>query len=64
MLITIMRAYRLIPARVRQLWSLGTSTSHLALAELEARRVTGLAAWLMAARMAAPRTDGWSGPYE
>lgn len=30
----IVRAYRLIPARIRRLWSFGSSTSHLALAAL------------------------------
>lgn len=36
--------YRLIPARVRRLWSFGKSTSHLAIADLSSGEYTGLAA--------------------
>jgi hypothetical protein len=32
LLITVIRAYRLIPCRVRRSWSFGHSTSHLGLA--------------------------------
>lgn len=61
-LIAVVAGYRLIPSRVRRTWSGGTSTSHLALAALQSGCVTGLAAWLMAARMVVPRAGNqWDG---
>jgi len=46
--------YRLIPARTRSVWSMGTSTSHIALARLRSGEYQGAAALGMFLRMATP----------
>src|SRR5215472_14147871 len=53
MLIVIVLIYRLIPARVRRVWSFGASTSHLVLADLRAWEGPGALAYF--ARCAKPR---------
>ena len=58
-LIALVRGYRLIPAPVRRLWSLGCSTSGGYLAELQSGSVTGLAALRLIAAALIPHAGGW-----
>ena len=64
LVLVLVLGYRLIPARVRRVWSFGKSTSHLALAELRSGDYAGLAAVRLFAHYANPHLRfperGWA----
>lgn len=58
-LIMIIRACRLVPCRIRRTWSMGASTSHLALGRLADPALTSPGALVLVTRMAIPLSWGW-----